>query len=129
MFLLFPRSARGNLTMAQRRATTFTPPIVLFSIFLFITIYIVLNFLICSLLLIPFLSQFVPVLYSKIVFCLPALHVVFLPRCSAGLRPFPLLLFCFRFIYLLFTHCTLFPFVSPTLLTYMLSYVSLHHTT
>jgi len=65
----------------------------------------------CSACLFSFLFQYVPVLYSTTEFwCLLALHVLFLPCSSAGLRLVTHLIVLFGSIYLLIIHCTLFPF-------------------
>lgn len=81
-------------------------------VFLFTTIWtdFYLNVL-CSAFLFSFLFQYVSVLYSTTQFwCLLALHVLFLPRSSAGLLLVTHSIVLFGSIYLLIIHCTLFPF-------------------
>jgi hypothetical protein len=82
-------------------------------------------FVLCSSLLIYFLSHFVPALNSSIgSWFISALHVVFLPCNSTGLR---LSHFYFFIIHLLIKYCTLLFFFSPTLLMCMFFCVLLSH--
>jgi hypothetical protein len=92
----------------------FSPLLYFCFVFFYLLSYIKLTFylfLLYSGLLISIFFQFVPVLYSSIVFwCLPALHLVLLPWSSVGLRLSPILYFTFRFICLLIMYYTFFPF-------------------
>jgi len=102
MFLCLAALHVGILPWSSTRPEFLPPPIALFCIFLFIII-ICTNFYLFNLcfgLLMSFLFQFVPVLYSTTVFlCLPTLHMVFLPWSTAGLRlPPSVLLWSYLFI-------------------------------
>ena len=88
---------RYNLSVPSAR--DFYPLILIFFLYYSIhydVLYWFLLVCLCSCLLITFLFPFVPVLFSTVgSWCLPALHVVFLPWSSTGLWLSPLLLFCF----------------------------------
>ena len=94
VFLLSPCPARGLFYSGVSLAYNFypTPPPTITFIILFITEYCTdfYLFVLRSSLLISFLYYFVPALYSIIgSWCLPALHMVFLPWSRSGLRLSP----------------------------------------
>jgi len=90
MFLLPPGSAPGNFIMEKRWTAPFTPSYFFFCfvVFLFTTIWTDFYlFVLFSAFVFSFLFQYFPALYSTTGFwCLLALHVLFRPCSSAGLR-------------------------------------------
>jgi hypothetical protein len=123
MFLCLAALHVGILPWSSTRLGFLPPPIVLFCVFLFIII-ICTNFYLFNLwfgLLMSFLFQSVPVLYSITVFlCLPTMHVVFFHGVVLGYSSPPL--FHFGVIYLSRINCTFSCVLLPRLLNFLFSW-------